>query len=140
MKSKQEKKRVKRYRQYMQKVYSKVEERNERNSKILSSTYPEPAVLINRAINKDRRLWERIPSNKDFLDVRLGSGTRPSLISVAIPRERFTMEDDPLMDELNEINKDFITVPNIPITISLLNNNRIDPLILDKNSLILSIS
>lgn len=123
MRTKEEKKRVKRYRQYMQKVYAKVEERNERNRKILSGTYPEPTVLINRAINKDRRLWERIPSNKDFLDIRLGVGTRPSLVSVAIPKEHFTMEDDPLMDELNEINKDFIMVPDIPITISLLNNN-----------------
>lgn len=123
MRAKEEKKRVKRYRQYMQKVYSKIEERNERNRKILSGTYPEPTVLINRAINKDRRLWERIPSNKDFLDIRLGVGTRPSLINVSIPRERFTMEDDPLMDELNEINKDFIMLSDIPITISLLSNN-----------------
>jgi len=122
-KVKEEKKRVKRYRQYMQKVYSKLEERIERNSKILSGTYPEPTVLINRAVNKDRRLWERIPTNKDFLDVRLGIGTRPSLVNVEIPKEHFTMEDDPLMDELNDINKDFIMVPNVPITISLLNNN-----------------
>lgn len=122
-KERDEKKRVKRYRQYMQKVYAKLEERIDRNRKILSGNYPEPTVLINRAVNKDRRLWERMPSNKDFLELRLGVGTRPSLINVAIPPEHFTMEDDPLMDELNDINKDFITVPNIPITASLFENN-----------------
>lgn len=122
-KSKEEKKRVKRYRQYMQKTYAKLEERIDRNRKILQGNYPEPTVLINRAVNKDRRLWERMPSNKDFLELRLGVGIRPSLVSVAVPKERFTMEDDPLMDELNDINKDFIMVPNIPITVSLLENN-----------------
>ena len=44
----------------------------------------------------------------------------PSLITVAVPKERFTMEDDPLLDELNNINKDFLMVKNVPITISLL--------------------
>ena len=91
----------------MQKVFSKLEERIDRNNKILAAGYPEPAVLINRAVNKDRRLWERMPSNKDFLEIRLGVGVMPSLITVAVPKERFTMEDDPLLDELNNINKDF---------------------------------
>ncbi|HOA97867.1 MAG TPA: FHA domain-containing protein, partial [Acetivibrio saccincola] len=53
-KKKEEKKRVKRYREYMQKVFSKLEERIDRNNKILAAGYPEPAVLINRAVNKDR--------------------------------------------------------------------------------------
>ena len=119
-KKKEEKKRVKRYREYMQKVFSKLEERIDRNNKILAAGYPEPAVLINRAVNKDRRLWERMPSNKDFLEIRLGVGVMPSLITVAVPKERFTMEDDPLLDELNNINKDFLMVKNVPITISLL--------------------
>lgn len=132
-KKKEEKKRVKRYREYMQKVFSKLEERIDRNNKILAAGYPEPAVLINRAVNKDRRLWERMPSNKDFLEIRLGVGVMPSLITVAVPKERFTMEDDPLLDELNNINKDFLMVKNVPITISLFENNMLG-IIGDKNA------
>ncbi|HOQ02068.1 MAG TPA: type VII secretion protein EssC [Acetivibrio clariflavus] len=121
--SKEEKRRVKKYRQYMQKIFAHLEERIERNNKILSSIYPEPSVLINRAVNRDRRLWERMPSNKDFLDIRLGLGQKPSLVSVALPKEHFSMEDDPLLDELKDINKNFVMVNNVPITISLLKNN-----------------
>lgn len=122
---KEEKRRVKKYRQYIEKEYAKLEERIERNKKALSSTYPEPTVCINRALNKDRRLWERMPSNKDFLEMRLGKGVRPSSINVIIPREHFSMVDDPLIDELKNINNGYLTVPNVPICISMLENSMI---------------
>ena len=42
--------------------------------------------------------------NKDFLEIRLG--VNAVLITVGAQRT-FTMEDDPLLDELNNINKIF---------------------------------
>ena len=123
MKKKQEKKRIKRYRQYMQKEYTYLEEKITYNKKVLLVTYPEPTILINRAINRDRRLWERMPSNRDFLDIRLGIGTVPSLINIQKPKEGFTMNDDNLMGELKDIGKNFDGVSNMPIAFSMMNNN-----------------
>ncbi|GKX28623.1 type VII secretion protein EssC [Vallitalea longa] len=123
MKKKEEKKRIKRYRQYMQNEYSRLEEKIAYNKKVLLVTYPEPTILINRAMNRDRRLWERMPSNRDFLDIRLGIGTMPSLINIQKPKEGFTMNDDNLMGELKDIGKNFDGVSNMPITFSMMKSN-----------------
>ncbi len=121
-KRKKEKKRIKRYRMYMQKEYSDLEEKIAYNKKTLLSTYPEPDILINRAMNRDRRLWERMPSNKDFLDIRLGTGTLPPAVTIKKPKDRFSMIDDRLLKELKDINANFDGIVNMPIAFSLLEN------------------
>lgn len=120
-----EKRRIKRYRQYMQKEYKRLEEQLDKNRKVLLGTYPEPTICINRVANKDRRIWERMPSNKDFLDVRLGKGTRASTINLKLPKERFSMVDDPLLEELKEIGGDYRLVSNVPICLPLLENKMV---------------
>jgi S-DNA-T family DNA segregation ATPase FtsK/SpoIIIE len=122
-KRKEEKKRIKRYRKYMQNEYSRLEEKIAYNKKVLLGTYPEPTVLISRALNRDRRLWERMPSNKDFLDIRLGTGTVPSIINIQKPKDRFTMRDDNLMGELKDIGNNFDGVSGMPISFSMMGNN-----------------
>lgn len=122
-KRKNEKKRIKRYRRYMQIEYSKLEDKIAYNKKVLLGTYPEPTVLMSRASNRDRRLWERMPSNKDFLDIRLGTGVVPSAITIKKPRDSFTMVDDRLMSELKDVNTNFDGVSDMPIYFSLMANN-----------------
>lgn len=122
-KRKNEKKRIKRYRRYMQIEYSKLEDKIAYNKKVLLGTYPEPTVLMSRASNRDRRLWERMPSNKDFLDIRLGTGTVSPAITIKKPKDSFTMIDDRLMTELKDINTNFNGVSGMPIYFSLMENN-----------------
>lgn len=122
-KRKKEKKRIKRYRKYMQLQYSRLEDKIAYNKKVLLGTYPEPTVLMSRALNRDRRLWERMPSNKDFLHIRMGTGVLPPAIYIKKQKESFTMVDDRLMSELNDINTNFDGVEGMPIVYSLMDNN-----------------
>lgn len=130
-----ERKRIKRYRQYMKKKFGEMEERFENNRKILLLTYPEPAVCINRVANMDRRIWERMPLHEDFLEMRLGSGTIPNPIKSSVPEDRFTMEDDYLLEELKEVNKAFLNMKDVSIHVSL-RENKIVGLIGDRKMLI----
>lgn len=120
---KDEERRVARYKQYLGKVDNSLTEAMNKNTQILYDTYPDIEICVNRVINRDRRLWERTINNDDFLDVRLGRGVRPSFIGINTPKERFTMVDDPLMEEINKIQKKFSFIHNVPITLSLRENN-----------------
>lgn len=44
---------------------------------------PDPATLVRAARGPRRRLWERRPSDDDFLDVRVGLADQPSRVAVA---------------------------------------------------------
>jgi hypothetical protein len=62
--------------------------------------YPDPAALFDIAAAPGSRLWERRPGDPDFLTLRAGNGTRPSLVSVHDPatgrERRLTLTDVPL--------------------------------------------
>ncbi len=53
-----------------------------RQSAALEQAEPEVATLKAWAAQRDDRLWERRPSDVDFLVLRLGLGQRPSLIEI----------------------------------------------------------
>ncbi len=130
-----ERKRIRRYRQYMKKKFGEMEERFENNRKILLLTYPDPAVLINRITNMDRRIWERMPLHVDFLEMRLGSGTIPNPIKSNVPEDHFTMDDDYLLEELKDVNKAFHYMKDVSIHVSL-RENKIVGLIGDRKMLL----
>lgn len=130
-----ERRRIRRYRQYMKKKFGEMEERFENNRKILILTYPDPIVCINRITNMDRRIWERMPLHEDFLEMRLGAGTIPNPIKSSVPEDRFTMEDDYLLEELKEVNKSFLYMKDVSIHVSL-RENKIVGLIGDRKMLL----
>ncbi|HEX2945636.1 MAG TPA: type VII secretion protein EssC [Clostridia bacterium] len=130
-----ERKRVKRYRQYMKRKFAEMEERLENNRKVLLLTYPDPTVCINRVMNMDRRIWERMPSHEDFLEVRIGMGTVSNPIRSTVPEDHFTMEDDFLLEELKEVNKAFMYMKDVSIHVSL-RENKITGLIGERKMLL----
>ena len=46
------------------------------------AAHPDPAALLHTATTPDARVWERRPSDPDFLDVRLGLSDRPATFTV----------------------------------------------------------
>lgn len=122
---KDEEQRKVKYREYLNRENAELQKKVERNRAILSDIYPDPEVCLNRALSSDRRLWERTTSHDDFLDVRLGKGIQPFSIDINIQKERFTMVNDPLQEDLKKLANDFKLISNVPISVSFLKNRMV---------------
>lgn len=64
------------------------------------------------------RLWERRPTDDDFLLLRVGTGTLPSSVKIKPPRAN-EFQLTPELKEALELAKRYMTVDNVPITVSL---------------------
>ena len=90
---------------------------------ILFKNYLSTEECANLIASRDPRLWERKIEDADFLVTRLGKGSRPLEIEIEYPEERFTMDDDNLVEMLNTIGDKSKTLQDAPITISFANSN-----------------
>lgn len=74
--------------------------------------FPSAAELLRRARRLDPALWERRLGDKDFLELRLGTGDRPSLLSVRLENGG----SDELRAEVEKLTDWYATVPAVPVT------------------------
>ncbi len=77
---------------------------------------PDLPILLARAQNRDLRLWERRPTDHDFLCLRLGLGTLPSTVEVVPPHADWP---SPQLQAAQTIADEFRFVPDVPITANL---------------------
>ncbi len=73
-------------------------------------------VLLERAKRRDRRLWERRPTDEDFLHLRIGIGTLPSTVTITAPHPEVP---DPRFQPVLNLEASYRWVPNVPITVDL---------------------
>lgn len=94
---------------------------------ILTKENPEPRECINTLYGLRRNLWERMPTDRDFLDVRVGMGYEDLCVKVKTRQENnsFQMEDDEIRELSEQIIEETRIVDNVPARISLLQNNTI---------------
>jgi len=85
----------------------------------MAETNPDPNFCMNRIRNADSKLWEKTPAHDDFLSVRVGIGNVPFAIKLQYQKERFNMEDDPLVGEPQKVGLEFEKVNNVPVCMSL---------------------
>ena len=76
-------------------------------------------------MTRKRNLWERRVEDDDFLNVRVGIGTIPLKVKVAYSAEEFSMSTDNLKTEMNNIAASSRDIPNAPVTISLIERNKL---------------
>jgi S-DNA-T family DNA segregation ATPase FtsK/SpoIIIE len=82
-------------------------------------TDPEPADLEQRILERDSEqshLWERRPEDPDFLNVRIGRGSRPFAVQLQLPELDVA---DPLRKDVLQLRDDFLLVDDSPCSISL---------------------
>lgn len=77
---------------------------------------PEINVLLSRAENRDPHLWERRPTDEDFLSLRIGIGTLPSSVTVSAPYPELP---DPRYKPVLDLEAAYRWVPAVPITVDL---------------------
>ena len=112
--------RRKRYSEYLTAKEAEIKQKYERNIRVLNENLmPSPEILSNFICERNRRLWERVPSDADFLSVRLGIGELDFGIDIQSPNKGFTLEDDPMLDNAIALKNKYAKMTNVPITISL---------------------
>lgn len=94
---------------------------------IITKENPAPRECMNILYGLKRNLWERMPSDRDFLDVRVGMGYENLCVAVKSRTDNngFQMEDDEIRKLSEQIIEETRIVDNVPARISLLNKNTI---------------
>ena len=76
-------------------------------------------MLSNFICERNRRLWERVPGDVDYLSVRLGKGELDFGIEIQSPNKGFTLENDPMLDNAIALKRKYQKMTDVPITLSL---------------------
>lgn len=107
------------YRAYIGRLQAVLERRCQDNLALLSYQYPDTAECLGWCREGQLRLWERNCNHADFLTLRLGLGSVPSPIPIAVPKDRFSLSEDPLASLPGAVKAAFSQLSGAPVTVSL---------------------
>ena len=103
------------YRKLLVKLRGQLQEQAAIQRQVALNIDPDSEQLEGRIIERSH-LWERRAEDPDFLAVRVGKGKRPFTVTVQVPDVDQT---DPLAEAMQKLRKQFVTVKDIPCTVSL---------------------
>lgn len=116
-----EKERKSKYRAYVSRKEKEIKEERARQESILKENFMNLDECLNIINSKKINLWERRHDQKDFLSVRVGIGSIPIEININFTEEEFSLEEDELKKETEEILENLKMLYNVPIVYSFLN-------------------
>lgn len=116
-----EKLRQERYQAYIDAQKAKINKVADVQRRILMTENPEPSACIEAVKLLKRNLWERMSSDSDFLNVRLGIGKVKLCVEVKSRSdiEGFSMVDDELEELAGQIIEETRYVENVPVQVSM---------------------
>ncbi|WP_338470825.1 type VII secretion protein EssC [Niallia sp. XMNu-256] len=114
----QEKIRQEKYRMYLKSIRQQLIDEAKYQEQILHENYVTIEECIDRIIHQKRNLWERTHLHDDFLKLRLGTGTLPLSLDLQYPEKRFTVEDDVLQAELDQLVSEPRNLHGVPVSLS----------------------
>lgn len=100
-----------------------IDEVAQHQREIITRENPSPYECMKTVSEVRRSLWERMPADRDYLDVRLGMGYEPLCVPVKSRAEvsGFRMEDDEMEQVVRQIIEETRIVDHIPARLSLRN-------------------
>lgn len=111
------------YKEYLARIKKSFEQECERQRDILIENNVSISDCEDRIVNVRRNLWERSYGQNDFLKVTVGIGTLPMEADIQYPERKFELERDLLEEELLEMCEAPHVIENVPITVSLFEDN-----------------
>ena len=108
--------RLVKYEDYLSDQETEIKSRIDAQRRMLNSIHPVTAECVAIVSEPARRLWERRPSDIDFMELRIGSGTVPSEVKLQVPKQQLTLEEDELSNRMYNLTDNYKTVDNCPIT------------------------
>ncbi len=120
---KNEQRRQEKYKEYLNSKTKVIHNIIKKQRNILVNNYLSTEECVKNILGKNTRLWERRLGDKDFLTVRLGTGEIPVNIDIQYPEDKFTIEEDSLIDMARDIVEESRFIKDAPITYSLVEKN-----------------
>jgi len=117
-----------RYMSYIADIEKELVVKRDRTIRLLNdSLCPSPEILCSMLDNERNklRLWERSGEDVDFLDVRVGVGSKPFGVQLKIPKQGFQLYEDELRNLPVDLRKKFGTLYNVPMTIDIFHNRTV---------------
>lgn len=108
------------YRTYIDDQKARIGKVADIQRRIIKNENPEPADCLETVNRLKTRLWERLPSDSDFLDTRLGTGRQKLCVAVKSRADvdGFQMDDDELERLTEQIIEETRYVDDIPVILS----------------------
>ncbi|MET1034481.1 MAG: type VII secretion protein EccCa [Arthrobacter sp.] len=107
------------YMRYLERTRVKLRADEQRAAAVARVSSPPPEALFD-IVRNPLRLWERRRGNEDFLDVRIGTGERPSRDIVVAESAGSTQQLDAFMvAEAEILRRRYAASPDMPITVPL---------------------
>ena len=118
----QEKKRVKKYNEYIERKKIDIQNICREQSEILKELYITTDQCCEVINTKSIELWDRLNTQKDFLSVRVGTGEVPLDANIVFSEDEFSMEEDELKKQAEDVVHKASMLHNVPVGYSLKNN------------------
>lgn len=107
------------YRAYLADISSRLEESHKRQFAAISDANPAPAECLRIIKERNRRLWERQPSDGDFLTVRIGTGEIPAKVTAKFQQAQVVIEENKLETEAKSLADGSLFLSNAPVLCDL---------------------
>lgn len=117
--------RLERYGDYIEKTENKIIKAREKEKRLLNQKYPSIIELIKNVEDFDARLFERKPSDDDFLVYSIGVGRHSAASQVSFKTQEYVELEDPLMDIPEQLHDKYEFIENMPVVISLKKANAV---------------
>jgi len=114
-----EKDRVAAYHRYMNELNAELWTKYNEQRKLFYGVNPAPNECLAIAEERKQRLWERSVFDEDYLSVRLGLGEIKSGLSIRVPKESLSPEQDELFKIPREFAEKYTYIQNAPITFNI---------------------
>ena len=129
--NKREKNRKETYREYLTKTKNEIKTELEKEEQILNGNYLNIEQLQQMVTSNSNKIWNHEITDSDFLNVRLGIGTRTPAIKISFEALAYDIDKDVLNSEAEQLANEKLALNNVPITISLIENNVLPLVIAD---------
>lgn len=106
------------YGNYLIQMADKLRDMYVQNEQALHEMYPAAEVCCSYRENSSR-LWSRNYTHTDFLWQRLGLGDIPFQAEISVPKEKFSLINDSLIQKPGLIKKEYQTIHDVPVGIDL---------------------
>lgn len=117
MKKYRERKRKNTYKEYARQCEEKVFIKYRNNMRNIKQMYPSVREIINSG--EMNGLWNHLPGDDDFLNIRVGTGNIKYYPPIDFPESRFHMDYDLLKDLPDYLRQKYSYFENVPVCVNL---------------------
>ena len=107
------------YSNYLSDITSKIEAKQEEQKALLNQTHPLMEECLSIVQKTDRRLWERRREDQDFMELRLGSGSVASKVTIKTPKMKLALEQDVQVEEIAKLAEKYKSIDGCPIVLDM---------------------